>query len=58
MVTRNNKKSFTEQQRLQEISKLIKKDLTNLKKSKREEPNTIEVICTPRDIFHSKRKKR
>ncbi|CAH1755716.1 4968_t:CDS:2 [Entrophospora sp. SA101] len=43
-------------QRLQEISQLIKKDLTNLKKRKATEPNSIEVICTPHDIFHTSRK--
>lgn len=58
MVIRTNKKTSTEKQRLYEISQLIKKDLTNLKKSKKEEPNTVEVICTPHDIFNSKRKKR
>jgi len=54
-MTKTNK-NFTEKQRLHEISQLIKKDLTSLKKSKKAEPNTAEVVCTPRDIFHSKRK--
>ena len=52
------KKSSTEKQRLHQISQLIKKDLTNLKRSKKEEPNTAEVICTPHDIFHSKKKRK
>jgi hypothetical protein len=47
---------LTEKQRLQEISQLIKKDLANLKKRKATEPSSIEVICTPRDIFHTSRK--
>jgi hypothetical protein len=58
MAIRTNKKTSTEKQRLREISQLIKKDLTNLKKSKKEEPNTVEVICTPHDIFHSKKKRK
>lgn len=55
MRTRTNKK-FTEKQRLHEIGQLIKKDLTNLKKKKVAEPNSIEVICTPYDIFHTSKK--
>jgi len=51
-------KKLSEEQRIQVISKLIKKDLVNLKKSKKPEPNTVEVICTPRDIFHTKRRKK
>jgi len=58
MPIKTNKKQFSEKQRLHQISQLIKKDLTNLKKSKKEEPNTVEVVCTPHDIFHSKNKKR
>ena len=46
-MPKTNKK-FTEKQRLQVIGQLIKKDLTNLKKRKAIEPNSIEVICTPR----------
>jgi hypothetical protein len=57
-MPRIDKKQLSEKQRLHQISQLIKKDLTNLKKSKREEPNTVEVICTPHDIFHSKRKRK
>ena len=51
-------KKLTEKQKLQEISQLIKKDVVNLKKSKKKEPNSIEVICTPQDIFHASNKKK
>jgi hypothetical protein len=51
-----NKKELTEKQRIQQIGQLIKKDLNNLKKRKIAEPNSIEVICTPHDIFHTSRK--
>lgn len=54
-MLRTNKKLSTEKQRLHEISQLIKKDLTSLKKSKKVEPNTAEVICTSDDIFHPKK---
>jgi hypothetical protein len=57
-MKRTKKGQSTEKQRLHEISQLIKKDLTSLKKSKKGEPNTAEVICTPQDIFHSTKKKR
>ena len=54
-MPKTNKK-FTEKQRIHQISQLIKKDLTNLKKKKATEPNSIEVICTPHDIFHTSKK--
>jgi hypothetical protein len=50
------KKKLTEKERIKEISQLIKKDLVNLKKSKKAEPNSAEVICTPHDIFHVSKK--
>ena len=54
-MPKTNKKP-TEKQRLQDIGQLIKKDLANLKKRKVAEPNSVEVICTPHDIFHTSRK--
>ena len=51
-------KNLSEKQRLQAIGKLIKKDLANLKKRKAAEPNSIEVICTPHDIFHTAKRRK
>jgi hypothetical protein len=56
-MKKTNKKSVSEKQRLHQISQLIKKDLVNLKKSKKPEPNSVEVICTPYDIFHATKKR-
>ena len=59
MPARINKKQFSEKEQLAEIRRQAIKEASKLKKaSKGKETNAVEVICTERDIFHTKRGKK
>jgi hypothetical protein len=59
MVTRTNKKRFSEKAQLTEIRKQAIKEAGKLKKANQgKETNSVEVICTERDIFHAKKGKK
>lgn len=59
MVSRNNKKQFSEKEQLAEIRKQALKEARKTKKtSQGKKTNVVEVICTERDIFHAKKGKK
>jgi|GraSoiStandDraft_48_1057284.scaffolds.fasta_scaffold49975_3 hypothetical protein len=59
MVTKSNKKRFSEKEQLAEIRKQAIKEAGKLKKANQgKETNAVEVICTERDIFHAKKGKK